>query len=49
VHAATHWDADLMIKTEIDSAEAARTPPPQQVLVQISQGMWLAQTVATGS
>src|SRR5262245_40564141 len=38
-----------MINTEIDSAEAARTPPPQQVLVQISQGMWLAQTVATAA
>jgi len=38
-----------MINTEIDSAEPARTPPPQQVLVQISQGMWLAQTVATAA
>ena len=25
------------------------TPPPQQVLMQISQGMWVAQTVATAA
>jgi SAM-dependent methyltransferase len=38
-----------MNNTEIRSAEAAPTPPPQQVLMQISQGMWLAQTVATAA
>ena len=42
-------DADLMSDTEIHIAEAAPTPPPQQVLMQISQGMWLAQTVATAA
>src|SRR5438552_18189975 len=39
----------LMNNTEIHSAEAAPTLPPQQVLMQISQGMWLAQTVATAA
>jgi hypothetical protein len=29
-----------MNNTEIHSAEGAPTPPPQQVLIQISQGMW---------
>ena len=38
-----------MNNTEIHSAEGAPTPPPQQVLMQISQGMWLAQAVATGA
>ena len=38
-----------MNNTEIHSVEAAPTPPPQQVLMQISQGMWLAQTVATAA
>jgi SAM-dependent methyltransferase len=38
-----------MNNTEIRSAEAAPTPPPQQVLMQISQGMWLAQAVATAA
>ena len=38
-----------MNNTEIHSAEAAPTLPPQQVLMQISQGMWLAQTVATAA
>src|SRR5262249_17071398 len=40
---------DLMSKTEIHSAEAAPAPPPQQALMQISQGMWVAQTVATAA
>jgi SAM-dependent methyltransferase len=38
-----------MNNTEIRSPEAAPTPPPQQVLMQISQGMWLAQAVATAA
>jgi SAM-dependent methyltransferase len=42
-------DADLMNNTEIHSAEGAPAPPPQQVLVEISQGMWLTQTVATAA
>ena len=42
-------DADLMSDTEIHIAEAAPTPPPQQELMQISQGMRQAQTVATAA
>ena len=38
-----------MNNTEINTAGVAPTPPPQQVLMQISQGMWLAQTVATAA
>jgi hypothetical protein len=38
-----------MNNTEIHGAEAVPTPPSQQVLMQISQGMWLAQAVATGA
>jgi O-methyltransferase domain/Dimerisation domain len=38
-----------MSNAEIHSAEGAPTPLPQQVLMQISQGMWLAQTVATAA
>jgi SAM-dependent methyltransferase len=33
----------------IINTESAPPPPPQQVLMQISQGMWLAQTVATAA
>ena len=38
-----------MNNTEINTAGVAPTAPPQQVLMQISQGMWLAQTVATAA
>ena len=38
-----------MNNTKIHAAEVVATPPPQQVLMQISQGMWLAQTVATAA
>lgn len=40
---------DLMSNTETHSAEAAPNLPPQQVLMQISQGMWVAQAVATAA
>jgi SAM-dependent methyltransferase len=38
-----------MNNTETHNAEGAPTQPPQQVLMQISQGMWVAQTVATAA
>jgi hypothetical protein len=38
-----------MKNTENDGAEAVPSPPPQQVLMQLSQGMWVAQTVATAA
>jgi len=38
-----------MNNTEPYSAEAAPTPPPQQVLMQITSGMWVVQAVATAA
>ena len=38
-----------MNNTEPRSAETALTPPPQQVLMQMRLGMWVAQAVATAA
>ena len=38
-----------MTNTEPHRAEAAPTPPPQQVLMQITSGMWVVQAVATAA
>jgi hypothetical protein len=43
------FEEELMNNTEPLSAEAPLTPPPQQVLMQMTSGMWAAQAVATAA